>query len=71
MKKRYLFSSIFQVVIGTAAILAYGVVAASGEALGKWTVTLILAIAFLVLGVLGIVDCVRSRGKHPSKDMDN
>ena len=42
-----LFAAIFQIVVGIAAIVAYVIIAASGEALGKWTVTLLLAIAFM------------------------
>ena len=56
MSKWRLFSSIFQIVVGIAAIIAYIVIAASGEPLGKWTVTLLLAIAFIVIGAIGIVD---------------
>ena len=51
-----LFAAIFQIVVGIAAIVAYVIIAASGEALGKWTVTLLLAIAFVVIGVIGIID---------------
>ena len=64
MKKWNLFASIFQIVIGIAAIIAYIVVAASGEPIGKWTITLILAIAFVVMGVIGIIDWVRSNKKR-------
>ena len=56
MNKWRLFSSIFQIVVGIAAIIAYVVIAASGEPLGKWTVTLLLAIAFVVIGIIGITD---------------
>lgn len=56
MSKWYLFSSIFQVIVGIAAIIAYIVIAVSGQPLGKWTVTLILAIAFLILGAVGIAE---------------
>ena len=56
MNKWHLFSSIFQIVVGIAAIIAYVVIAASGEAIGKWSVTLLLAIAFIVIGAIGIVD---------------
>ena len=56
MSKWHLFSSIFQITVGIAAIIAYIVIAASGEPLGKWTVTLLLAIAFIVIGAIGIVD---------------
>lgn len=61
MNKWRLFSSIFQIVVGIVAIIAYVVIAASGEPLGKWTITLILAIAFLIMGVIGIVDWKKSK----------
>ncbi len=61
MNKWRLFSSIFQIVVGITAIIAYIVIAASGEPLGKWTVTLLLAIAFVVIGVIGIVDLNKSK----------
>ena len=60
MKKWNLFASIFQIVVGLAAMIAYIVIAASGEPLGKWTITLILAIAFVVMGVIGTIDYVKS-----------
>ena len=63
MSKWRLFSSIFQIVVGIAAIIAYIVIAASGEPLGKWTVTLLLAIAFAVIGVIGIADWKKSNRK--------
>lgn len=49
MRKWNLFTAIFQTIVGIAAIIAYIFVAAMGEPLGKWTITLILAIAFLVI----------------------
>ena len=61
MNKWHLFSSIFQIVVGIAAIIAYVVIAVSGEVLGKWTVTLLLAIAFVVIGVIGIIDWNKSK----------
>ena len=63
MGKWRLFSSIFQIVVGIAAIIAYIVIAASGEPLGKWTVTLLLAIAFVVIGAIGIADWKKSNRK--------
>ena len=60
MKKRHLFLSIFQIVVGIAAIIAYIVIAVSGEPLGRWTVTLLIAIAFVVIGVIGIADWKKS-----------
>ena len=59
--KCYLFSSIFQVIVGIAAIIAYTVIAAAGEPLGKWTVTLILAIAFVIVGVIGILEWFKTK----------
>ena len=56
-----LFAAIFQIVVGIAAIVAYVIITASGEALGKWTVTLLLAIAFVVIGVIGIIDWNKSK----------
>ena len=55
--------AIFQIVVGIAAIVAYVIIAASGEALGKWTVTLLLAIAFVVIGSIDIVDWKKSSKK--------
>ena len=63
MSKWRLFSSIFQIVVGIAAIIAYIVIDASGEPLGKWTVTLLLAIAFVIIGVIGIADWKKSNRK--------
>lgn len=63
MKKRYLFAAIFQFVVGVVAIIAYVVIVASGEPLGKWIVTLLLAIAFVVIGVIGIADWKKSNRK--------
>ena len=63
MSKWRLFSSIFQIAVGIAAIIAYIVIAASGEPLGKWTVTLLLAITFVVIGAIGIADWKKSNRK--------
>ena len=63
MEPRKIVSSIFQITVGIAAIIAYIVIAASGEPLGKWTVTLLLAIAFVVIGVIGIADWKKSNRK--------
>ena len=61
MNKWRLLSSIFQIVVGIAAIIAYVVIAVSGEPLGRWTITLLLAIAFVVIGVIGLVDWNKSK----------
>ena len=54
--KWQLFASIFQLIIGIMAILAFIIIWLSGENLIKWIITLILAIAFVVLGIIGIID---------------
>ena len=64
MKKLNLFAVIFQIVVGIAAIIAYIVIAASGEPLGKWTITLLLAIAFVVMGAINTIDYVKSNKKQ-------
>lgn len=61
MGKWRLFSSVFQLIVGVAAIIAYVVIAANGEPLGRWTITLLLAITFVILGVIGIIDCNKNK----------
>ena len=57
MKNKWqLFSSIFQLIVGLAAITSFFILGFSGESMAKWAVTLILSIAFVVLGVIGIID---------------
>ena len=55
-RKRNLIVSIFQVAIGSFAIAAFVAVGLSGEHMARWIVTLILAITYVVLGVMGIID---------------
>jgi uncharacterized membrane protein HdeD (DUF308 family) len=57
----HLFASIFQAVVGLAAIVSYILLAAGNEPVGKWTVTLILAIVFLIMGATGIVSHIRRK----------
>ncbi|MBQ8780434.1 MAG: hypothetical protein IJZ72_01980 [Oscillospiraceae bacterium] len=57
MKNKLSFiAAVFQLVIGILAIAAFVVVAVSGEDMTKWIITLILAIAFVILGIIGIAD---------------
>lgn len=58
-----LLTSIFQLCIGVAAVAAYIIIAFNNEPLGKWTITLVLAIAFIVLGAMGIAEWVYKK-KH-------
>ena len=57
MKSKWqLFSSIFQLVVGVAAILSFAILGLDGEDMAKWIGTLLLSVAFVVLGIIGIVD---------------
>lgn len=46
----------FQLVVGVAAIASFAVLGFGGENMAKWIGTLILSVAFVVLGIIGIVD---------------
>jgi uncharacterized membrane protein HdeD (DUF308 family) len=57
MKSKWnLIASIFRLVIGILAILSFAVLAINGENMIRWIPTLILSIAFVVLGIIGIID---------------
>ncbi len=57
MKSKWqLFSSVFQLFVGIIAIVSFAILGFSGENITKWIVTLILSIAFVVLGIIGIID---------------
>ena len=61
MNKWSLFSSVFQIIVGAVAIIAYFIIAASGEPIGKWSVTLLLAIAYVVMGIIGVFDWKKNK----------
>lgn len=57
MKSKWdLISSIIQLVVGIVSIIAFVIIAVNGENMTRWIVTLILAIAYAVLGIIGIID---------------
>ena len=60
MKGWNFFLAIFQIVIGVAAIISYIIIAVAGEPLIRWTITLILAVLFVVIGVIGLIDCIKT-----------
>ena len=49
-------SSIFQLTIGVFAVFAFLMLGFSDEELTRWIITLILAIVFIILGFIGIID---------------
>ena len=53
--KWYLVASIFQVVIGLLAVIAFFVIMESGENMKKWIAASLLSIYFIISGILGIV----------------
>lgn len=61
MKNWHLLSSILQLCVGVAAVAAYIVVANHNEPLGKWTVTLFLAITFIIRGAIGVTTWIKSK----------
>ncbi|MEE1280571.1 MAG: hypothetical protein UHH95_07085 [Oscillospiraceae bacterium] len=60
MKSKWkLIASIFQLIIGLLAIAAFIILAVNGEDLRRWIVTAILALCFIVFGVIGIIDYLK------------
>ena len=64
--KWYLISSVFQVLVGLIAIIFFIILAINGEVMTKWLITLLLAIAYVVIGTIGIIDNI----KNSSEDHD-
>lgn len=57
MKSKWqLFASMFQLIVGLAAIISFAILGLGGENMAKWVVTLILSVTFVVLGIIGIID---------------
>ena len=51
-----LFVSLFQLIVGIIAIVLCVLLISNGERLVKWIITLVLAIAFVAIGIIGIVN---------------
>ena len=60
--KWHLACSIFQLVVGAVAVAVFLILALNGEVVTKWIITLILAIIYVVFGIIGIVDYLK-KGK--------
>ncbi len=57
MKSKWnLVSAIIQLIVGIAAIISFFIIWRNGEDMTRWIVTLLLSIAFVALGVIGIID---------------
>ena len=59
--KWQLFSSIFQLTIGIFAVVTFLILGFNDEELTRWIITLILAIAFIILGFIGIIDYKKNK----------
>ena len=57
MKKNWpLIVSIIQLVVGVMAVAAFAILAAGGEDMKHWIITLVLAIGYVVMGIMGIIE---------------
>jgi uncharacterized membrane protein HdeD (DUF308 family) len=61
MKNGRLLSSVLQLCVGLAAIIVYIIVEDRNELLVKWTVTLFLAVTFIIRGAIGIATWIKSK----------
>ncbi len=52
--KWYLIASVFELIIGIVAVVAFVISGLNDENMIKWIVTLILSVALIVLGIVGI-----------------
>ena len=59
--KLSLISSIVQLVFGTLAIVAFIILLITGEDISKWLITLLLAVAFAIIGIIGIIEYKSNR----------
>lgn len=54
--KLSLISSVVQLIFGILAIMAFIILLINGEDMSKWIITLMLAVAFVIIGIIGIID---------------
>ncbi len=59
--KRTLIVSIFQLTISILTIIAFIIMCITGNLEKKYIRTLLLAIALLILGIIGIIDYIKSK----------
>lgn len=63
MNKKNLFIAVFQLLIGVLAIVSFIILGINDEKLTKWIITLILAILYVILGIIGIIDYKKGETK--------
>lgn len=59
--KGRLIASLFQLIIGALAIAAFALLSHGGEDMTRWIITLILAVAYVIMGIAGIVAYKKSQ----------
>ena len=59
--KLSLISSIVELVFGTLAIVAFIILLINGEDISKWLITLLLAVVFVIIGIIGIIEYKSNR----------
>ena len=59
--KKSLIVALIQLIFGLLAIAAFILLRSAGEDTSRWTVTLLLAIAFVVMGIGGLVEYFKNR----------
>ena len=57
--KWYLISSIFQVLVGLIAIIFFIILFINGEVMTRWIITLFLAVVYVVIGTVGIINNIK------------
>lgn len=56
MKSKWpLAASVFQLVVGLLAIIAFCILCAGGENMVKWIITLLLAVGYVIMGIVCII----------------
>jgi hypothetical protein len=53
--KWHLAASVFQLVVGLLAIIAFCILCSGGENIVKWIITLLLAVGYVIMGIVGII----------------
>lgn len=62
MKSKWdLISSIVQLFFGILAIIAFIILTVNKENMTKWIITLLLAIALVIDGIIGIINYVKQK----------
>lgn len=53
--------AIFEIVIGLFAVASFIIIAASGENMLKWIITLLLAVSYVVIGTIELIGIVKNK----------